>query len=196
MLGGTRLSSPHGLDDLAAAETVIVPSVSDPAAATSPELVAAPRRAHRRSARLVSICSGAFALAATGLLDGRRATTHWRYADQLRRRFPAVDPAPLFVDGGDVLTSAGCASPVPEAPPRRRRETCRTFLDGAIAPWSPRIASCSHAVPSIYVLSWRRCVASCSVRRRADVNPLPCATSRPAGVVTLHRRDERFRSRP
>ncbi|WP_212761183.1 helix-turn-helix domain-containing protein [Nocardia uniformis] len=112
MIGGATLSSPHGLDDLAAADTVIVPSVADPAAESSPELVAALRLAHQRGSRVVSICSGAFALAAAGLLDGRRATTHWRYADQLRRRYPAieVDPRPLFVDDGAVLTSAGCAA--------------------------------------------------------------------------------------
>lgn len=112
MLGGATLHSPHGLDALAAADTVIVPSVADIDVPPSPELVAALRLAHRRGARLVSICSGAFALAAAGLLDGRRATTHWRYADTLRRRYPRVDvdPAPLYVDDGDVLTSAGCAA--------------------------------------------------------------------------------------
>lgn len=112
VIGGATLHSPHGLDDLAAAETVIVPSVADVTADASPELVAALRLAHRRGARMVSICSGAFALAAAGLLDGRRATTHWRYAEQLRRRYPEieVDPKPLYVDDGDVLTSAGCAA--------------------------------------------------------------------------------------
>ena len=74
-----------------------------------PPVVRALSRAHRRGARLVSICSGAFALAATGLLDGRRATTHWRYADELQRRFPAVqvDPDVLYIDHGDIATSAG-----------------------------------------------------------------------------------------
>lgn len=112
VIGGATLSSPRGLDALAAAGTVIVPSVADIDVPPSPELVAALRLAHRRGARLVSICSGAFALAAAGLLDGRRATTHWCYAEQLRRRFPKieVDPAPLYVDDGDVLTSAGCAA--------------------------------------------------------------------------------------
>lgn len=112
MIGGATLHSPNGLDELARAQTVIVPSIADVAVDPSPELVAALRLAHRRGARVVSICSGAFALAAAGLLDGRRATTHWRYADTLRRRYPEVevDPGPLFVDGGDVLTSAGCAA--------------------------------------------------------------------------------------
>jgi AraC family transcriptional regulator, transcriptional activator FtrA len=112
VVGGATLSTPHGLDEFAAAETVIVPSVKEPAVECSPELVAALRLAHRRGARIVSICTGAFALAAAGLLDGRRATTHWRYAEALRRRFPEVevDPDPLYIDGGDVLTSAGCAA--------------------------------------------------------------------------------------
>lgn len=112
VLGGATLTSPHGLAEFAAADTVVVPSVADPRAETSPALIEALQLAHRRGARVVSICSGAFALAAAGLLDGRRATTHWRYADLLRERFPAVevDPEPLYTDEGDILTSAGCAA--------------------------------------------------------------------------------------
>lgn len=112
VIGGASLDTPHGLDVFARASTVIVPGVSDVTADSAPELVAALRLAHRRGARVMSICSGAFALAAAGLLDGRRATTHWRYADVLRRRFPAVDVDPdvLYIDHGDVLTSAGSAA--------------------------------------------------------------------------------------
>ncbi|MEV5963207.1 helix-turn-helix domain-containing protein [Kribbella sp. NPDC051952] len=112
VIGGATLSSPHGLEDFAAADTVVIPSVVDPRDETSAELIEALRTAHRRGARIVSICSGAFALAAAGLLDGRRATTHWRYADLLRERYPevVVDPDPLYTDEGDVLTSAGCAA--------------------------------------------------------------------------------------
>ena len=78
----------------------------------SPALVAALRTAHERGARIVSICSGAFALAAAGLLDGREATTHWRYAELLQQRHPLVkvNPDVLYVDSGDVLTSAGSAA--------------------------------------------------------------------------------------
>ncbi|WP_019630549.1 helix-turn-helix domain-containing protein [Actinomadura atramentaria] len=110
-VGGFTVRAEHGLDVLAAADTVIVPGVADPDA-PPPALVAALRAAHRRGARLVSICSGAFALAATGVLDGRRATTHWRYAARLAERHPAVrvDPDVLYVDEGDVLTSAGSAA--------------------------------------------------------------------------------------
>ncbi|MGB3485513.1 MAG: helix-turn-helix domain-containing protein [Mycobacterium sp.] len=112
MLGGATVHTPHGLNELADADTVIIPSVRDVTVPPSPELVAALTTAHRRGARLVSICSGAFALAAAGVLDGRRATTHWIYVDLLRQRHPEidVDPTPLYVDGGRVLTSAGCAA--------------------------------------------------------------------------------------
>lgn len=112
MVGGARLHTPYGLKEFARADTIIVPSVKDHTAPVSAELVAALRQAYRRGARVVSICSGAFALAAAGLLDGRRATTHWMYADALRSRYPRVrvDSAPLYVDGGGVFTSAGCAA--------------------------------------------------------------------------------------
>ena len=77
-----------------------------------PELVAALLAAHGRGARLVSVCTGAFALAATGLLDGRRATTHWMHAEELAARHPpiTVDPSVLYVDEGSILTSAGTAA--------------------------------------------------------------------------------------
>lgn len=111
VIGGATLRTPHGLDELSRADTVIVPSVADVHADASPDLTAALRRAHDDGARLVSICTGAFALASSGLLNGRRATTHWLYADLLRQRFPLVevDPRPLYVDDG-VLTSAGSAA--------------------------------------------------------------------------------------
>jgi AraC family transcriptional activator FtrA len=110
--GGARLTTPHGLDVLAGAETVIVPSSHDVTAPPSPRLVEALRLAHGRGARVVSTCTGAFTLAAAGLLDGRRATTHWKWAGQLQEMYPlvTVDPKPLYVDEGDVLTSAGSAA--------------------------------------------------------------------------------------
>jgi AraC family transcriptional activator FtrA len=108
-VGGFTLRAGHGFDALAAADTVIVPGAPDPVPAA---LVDALRRAHARGARVVSICSGAFALAAAGILAGRRATTHWRYAARLAERHPEieVDPDVLYVDDGDVLTSAGSAA--------------------------------------------------------------------------------------
>lgn len=102
----------HGLDALASADTVIVPSCADPEAPPPPALVAAVRAAHDAGARVASLCTGAFALAEAGLLDGRRATTHWAHTDLMRERYPAVrvDPDVLYVDEGDVLTSAGRAA--------------------------------------------------------------------------------------
>ncbi|MCZ7474201.1 transcriptional regulator FtrA [Micromonospora sp. WMMC273] len=112
LVGGATLHTDHGLDAFAAAGTLIVPGVADVHADPSPALTDALSAAHRRGARIVSICSGAFVLAGAGLLDGRRATTHWRYADLLARRHPAVrvDPDVLYVDDGDILTSAGSAA--------------------------------------------------------------------------------------
>ncbi|GGQ99826.1 transcriptional regulator FtrA [Actinoplanes ianthinogenes] len=112
VVGGATLHTEHGLDTFAAAGTLIVPGVPDVRADPSPALVAALRTAHARGARIMSICSGAFALAGAGLLDGRRATTHWRYAELLRARHPhvQVDADVLYLDDGDVLTSAGSAA--------------------------------------------------------------------------------------
>ncbi len=112
IVGGATMETAHGLEVFASARTLIVPGVSDVKGECSPELVAALRRAHDRGARIVSICSGAFALAAAGLLDHRPAATHWQYADLLRRRFPLVrvDADVLYIDDGDVLTSAGSAA--------------------------------------------------------------------------------------
>ncbi|MGW0802435.1 helix-turn-helix domain-containing protein [Nonomuraea sp. NPDC002799] len=110
LLGGwLRLDSRHGLDALAGADTVVVPACADVEADPPAELLAALRAAHERGARIVSLCTGAFVIAAAGLLDGRRATTHWMHADRLAARYPAidVDPGVLYVDEGPVLTSAG-----------------------------------------------------------------------------------------
>ncbi len=112
LIGSAVLQTDHGLDEFAAADTVIVPGVPDVSGEVDPEVVAALRTAGRRGARVVSICSGAFALAAAGLLDGRRATTHWQYAERLHRRYPLiqVDPDVLYIDDHNVLTSAGSAA--------------------------------------------------------------------------------------
>jgi AraC family transcriptional activator FtrA len=112
VVGGASPHTEHGLDVFATGRTVIVPGVPDVRADPSPELIEALRTAHARGARVMSICSGAFALAGAGLLDGRRVTTHWRYADALRSRYPAVevDADVLYLDDGDVLTSAGSAA--------------------------------------------------------------------------------------
>ncbi len=107
--GPVRIRAAHGLDLVARADTVVVPGVADVGVPVPPAVLEALRAA---PGRLVSICAGAFTLAAAGLLDGRRATTHWAAAAELARRHPAVrvDPDVLFVDEGRVLTSAGAAA--------------------------------------------------------------------------------------
>jgi len=114
LLGRATLTTRYGLAAFAGADTVIVPGVADVHAEPSPAVVTALRKAHRRGARVVSICSGAFALAAAGLLDGRPAATHWAWADRLSRLYPQVNWNfdVLFVDDGDILTSAGVGAGV------------------------------------------------------------------------------------
>jgi transcriptional regulator GlxA family with amidase domain len=108
---GFSVLAEHGLDALTTADTVVVPGylpLDDPGERVGSAL----RQAAARGARMVSVCTGAFALAAAGLLDDRRATTHWAYADQLAARYPRVkvDPDVLWVDEGTVLTSAGLSA--------------------------------------------------------------------------------------
>jgi transcriptional regulator GlxA family with amidase domain len=94
------------------ADTLIVPNSPDVETPHRPAVLDAIRRARARRARLVGLCTGAFTLAEAGVLDGRPATVHWQLADRFRSRFPAVDLQPdvLFVDDGDILTSAGSAA--------------------------------------------------------------------------------------
>jgi transcriptional regulator GlxA family with amidase domain len=115
--GGFSVELPYDLSGLAGADTVIVmPFESwDLSGAPAPGAVLeAIAKAHARGARVASFCTGAFVLAAAGLLDGRRATTHWDSADRLAREYPSVrvDPKVLYVDEGDVLTSAGAAASI------------------------------------------------------------------------------------
>ena len=110
--GPFRIATDHGLEALRVADTVFVPGRNEITDDTSDEVIAALIAAHTRGVRIASICSGAFTLAATGLLDGKRATTHWIAAEVFRARFPAVhlDPDVLYVDEGQVLTSAGASA--------------------------------------------------------------------------------------
>jgi transcriptional regulator GlxA family with amidase domain len=105
--------SPHsGLGAIRRADTVVVPGYATLLEPPPAEALAALRAAGRRGARVLSVCTGAFALAHAGLLDGRRAATHWAWAGELARRFPAiaVDPDALYVDEGQVMTSAGLSA--------------------------------------------------------------------------------------
>jgi transcriptional regulator GlxA family with amidase domain len=110
---GFSLHTTHGLDDVVNADTVFVSWVPEQVieenAPVPPELVSALRKAHENGARIVSQCVGAYALAEAGLLDGRRATAHWMHTALLAERYPKieVDDSVLYVDEGDVLTSAG-----------------------------------------------------------------------------------------
>lgn len=104
-----RSTSEYTYADLVSADTVVVPACHDAVLHPPADLVDAVRAAYRRGARVLSICTGAFVLAEAGLLDGRRATTHWLHAAALARRYPkiTVDPDVLYVDEDRVLTSAG-----------------------------------------------------------------------------------------
>ena len=108
------VSGTADLTAIASADTVIVPGYEDLEALIPDKVLTALRMAHGRGSRIVSICSGAFVLAAAGLLDGRPATTHWQVSERLRRLYPSIDVQPdrIFVDDGDILTSAGVTAGV------------------------------------------------------------------------------------
>jgi transcriptional regulator GlxA family with amidase domain len=110
--GLVEIRTSYGMDALAEADVVVVPGTHRFLEKPDPQAVSALRAAADNGARVASMCVGAFTLAAAGLLDGRRATTHWQWAGELACRYPAVevDPSVLFVDEGPVLTSAGVAS--------------------------------------------------------------------------------------
>lgn len=111
---GFTISVEHGLRKLGKAGTVVVPSWPDTSVQPSSALLKALRAAHARGARIVGLCLGAFVLAEAGLLDGRPATTHWAAAGEFAARYPQVELRPdvLYVDDGDVWTSAGTAAAI------------------------------------------------------------------------------------
>jgi len=112
MQTGFVVEAPHGLEELERADTIVVPGWSDPDDDPSEPLQQALVAAHARGARIVSLCTGAFVLAAAGLLDDRDVTTHWMYVERLRRCAPTarIDPDVLYVVDGTVMTSAGTAA--------------------------------------------------------------------------------------
>lgn len=105
-------STPHGLEELSVADTIVIPGWRDIREEPSTILCDALVSAQSRGARLVSICGGAFVLAAAGVLDGKSATTHWRFADELAKRYPkiSVRADKLYTDEGQILTAAGSAA--------------------------------------------------------------------------------------
>ncbi|MDL9981236.1 helix-turn-helix domain-containing protein [Microbacterium sp. ASV49] len=122
---GAQVTPVHGLEAMDDADVIAVPAgLIRPADEYPSELLTALQRAADRGAILLSACSGAFVLGAAGLLDGRPCTTHWRYADELQRRHPSarVDPDVLFVDDGDLVTSAGTAAGIDASLHLVRRE--------------------------------------------------------------------------
>ena len=111
-MGGLIVHAPCGLEGLERADTIVVPGWRDAGEAPPEPLLAALQAARRRGARICAICSGAFVLAYAGLLDGRRATTHWRHFERLAAQFPqvAIEAGALYVDDDRVVTSAGSAA--------------------------------------------------------------------------------------
>lgn len=109
---GYAIDVDAGLDALATADIVVVPWWSDPTSSAPAPVLAALRDAHRRGALVVGLCLGVFVLADSGVLDGRAATTHWKWIDTFRRRFPSVElrPEELYVDEGDIVTGAGATA--------------------------------------------------------------------------------------
>jgi transcriptional regulator GlxA family with amidase domain len=109
---GLRIEIEHGLEAMDVAQIVVIPSWPEPSIPPSPALIAALRRAAGRGANVLGLCLGAYVLAHAGLLDGREATTHWRYAEDFAARFPLVrvDAKTLYVQSGDIWTSAGVAA--------------------------------------------------------------------------------------
>jgi AraC family transcriptional activator FtrA len=110
---GFEILVPHGLETLASVDTIIVPPTYLPDM-VSEDVFEGLRLAHEGGCRILSLCGGAFVLAKTGLLDGRRAATHWAECDELARRYPqlSVDSGVLYVDEGDILTGAGSAASI------------------------------------------------------------------------------------
>ncbi|AOK49139.1 MULTISPECIES: GlxA family transcriptional regulator [Burkholderia] len=113
-MSGFSIDVPHDLSVLAAADTVIVPAWRDPDERPPEALLNALRSAHRRGARIAGLCLGTFILAEAGLLDGRTAATHWVWGDDFAQKYPKIrlDRKVLYIDDGDVLTSAGTAAAI------------------------------------------------------------------------------------
>jgi transcriptional regulator GlxA family with amidase domain len=154
-VGAVKIVAPYGMDALAAADVIIVPGTADFLTYNHTVVAGHLRDAVDRGARVASVCVGAFTLAAAGLLAGRRAATHWRWCDELARRYPdvQVDDSVLFVDEGTVLTAGGVASGLDlclhlvrrDAGPELAARTARRLVippwrDGGQAPYIEHVA--------------------------------------------------------
>jgi transcriptional regulator GlxA family with amidase domain len=191
------LSGTGDLADVEGAHTVVVPNRPDVGSPGSAAVLDAVRRAHARGARLVGMCTGAFTLAEAGVLDGRPAAVHWQLAEEFRRRFPAVDVRPdvLFVDDGDVLTSAGSAAALDLAlhVVRRdhgaevansvsRRLVFAAFRDGGQQQFVERPVPAAVEQPLTSTLAWAQ------DRLDSPLTVADLARRAHTSVTTLHRR--------
>jgi AraC family transcriptional activator FtrA len=168
--GGVSFTADGDLTDLSAADTVIIPGWRDPDEVPPESLLAGINEAAERGTRLVSICSGVFVLAAAGVLDGRQATTHWRYLDRLTSQYPTIDVQPnvLYVGEDNVFTSAGSSAGIDLcihlvridygsdiAAQVARRLVVPPHRDGDQAQYAPHPVQLSHAGPSLaQVMEW------------------------------------------
>ena len=166
MQTGFVLEAPHGLGVLARADTIVVPGWASPDLAPRPELIRSLVAAHARGARIVSICTGAFVLAAAGLLDGRRAATHWLYADLLQERYPAVhvDATVLYISEDNVMTSGGTAAGI---------DLCL------------QIVATDHGIDAASAVSRRMLMPLFRSGGQAQYADTPLATATSDAVVTL-----------
>jgi len=168
--GGISFSTERDLATLAEADTVVIPGWRDPDEIPPEHLLSAINEAADRGVRLVSICSGVFVLAAAGVLDGRQATTHWRYLDRLATLYPTIDVQPnvLYVGQDNIFTSAGSSAGIDLgihlvridygsdiAAQVARRLVVPPHRDGGQAQYAPHPVQPSHAGPSLaQVMEW------------------------------------------
>lgn len=189
--GGIKVTAPYSLKMLERADTIIIPGWRDADEPPPEELLRKLRAAYRRGARVCSICSGVFVLAAAGILDGKSATTHWRYAERLAQRYPAirVQPNALYVEDGKVMTSAGSAAGLdmlihlvrrdfgPQIANRvAQRLVIPPHRDGDQAQFVPRPVAPDEAGRLSRLLDWTRAHLGAthsiaSLARRASMSP-------------------------
>lgn len=195
--GGVRIQAPYGLGKLQRADIIVVPGWRSPDERPPEKLLTALRRAHARGARLCSICSGVFVLAHAGLLEGKRAATHWRYASELARQFPsiAVDASSLYVDEGQIITSAGSAAGLdmllhlvrrdygaPVANRVAQRLVMSPHREGGQAQFVPRPMPSGNGSPIASLTDWIR------ANPRVDHSARSMAEQARMSERTLHRR--------